>query len=88
MIMKTEFLFLFFFCMVAITLAAGDDPMDVIRERYNRKLSRNDRYGGDDEVRLFCLDMFFCFLIDDHLQSLNLTPNGIYTLFLGYPQED
>ena len=39
-------------CILAVVKAAGDDPRDLIKERYNRRLSRN-RYGEeDDEVRI------------------------------------
>lgn len=36
--------------MVSMVKAAGDDPMDLVKERLNRKLSRN-RYGEDEQVR-------------------------------------
>lgn len=45
---------IFFFLLLACALASlakaedGDDPMDRVKERFNRKLSRG-RYGGEDD---------------------------------------
>jgi hypothetical protein len=38
-------------CLVSLARASNDEARDLVRERLNRKLSRN-RYGDDEQVRI------------------------------------
>lgn len=38
-------------CLVSLARASTDEARDLVRERLNRKLSRN-RYGDDEQVRI------------------------------------
>ena len=62
--MKIPASLLFFLLVCTFTYLAnadaGDDPRDLIRDRMQRKLARNNRYGGeDDEVCSSCFVKVF-----------------------------